>query len=43
MKNNNVKVFDLMSEVNEREFLLQRESCECTCRLNENGWNSKQK
>ena len=43
VKNNNVKVFDLMSEVNETEFLLQHESCECTCRLNENGWNSKQK
>ena len=43
VKDNSVKVFDLMSEVNETEILLQHESCECTCRLNESGWNSKQK
>ena len=39
----NVKVFDLMSKVNERRFLVQREPCKCECRLNENKCNSKQK
>ena len=33
----------LMSEVNEMRFLVQHESCECKCRLNENVCNSKQK
>ena len=40
-KNMNVKVFNLMSEVNETIFLVQRESCKCNCRLNENVYNSK--
>ena len=39
VKNMNVKVFNLMSGVNETIFLVQRESCKC--RLNENVHNSK--
>ena len=42
VKNVNVKVFNLMSGVNER-FLVQHESCECKCGLNEGACNSKQK
>ena len=32
-----------MSEVNEKRFLIQHESCECKCRLNESVYNSKKK
>ena len=32
-----------MSEVNETRFLIQHESCECKCRLNESIYNSKKK
>ena len=32
-----------MSEVNETRFLIQHESCECKCRLNESVYNSKKK
>ena len=42
-KNNNVKVFNFMLGVNETGFLVQRESCECKCGLNESISNSKQK
>ena len=35
VKNMNVKVFKIMSGVNETRFLVQHESCECKCRLNE--------
>ena len=31
----NVKVFNLMSRVNETKFLVQHEWCECKCGLNE--------
>lgn len=31
-----------MSRVNGTKFLVQHESCECKCRLNENVCNSKQ-
>ena len=41
--NMNVKVFYLMSGVNETRFLVQHESCECKCGLNESVCNSKQK
>ena len=34
VKNMNVKVFNLMSGVNETRFLVQHELCECKCRLN---------
>ena len=36
VRNMNVKVFDLRSGVNETRFLVQHESCEFKCRLNEN-------
>ena len=39
----NVKEFSLTSRVNETRFLVQHESCECKCRLNEGVCNSKQK
>ena len=37
----NVKVFRLISRVNKTRFLIQFESCECKCRLNENVYNLK--
>ena len=43
VNNMNVKVFILMSVVNETRFLVQHESCECKCGLNESVCNSKQK
>ena len=39
----NVKVFNLISVINETGFLVQHESCEWRCRLNESVYNSKQK
>ena len=39
----NVKVFNLMSKVNETRFLVQHESCECKYRLNESVCNWKEK
>ena len=42
MKNMNIKVSNLMLETNETKFLVQHESCECKCRLNENVCNYKQ-
>ena len=39
----NVKVLNMMSGVNEANFLIHRGSCECKCRLNESVCNSKQK
>ena len=39
----NVKVFDLMSRVNETSFFFLHESCECKCRSNESTCNWKQK
>ena len=39
----NVKVFNLMSRVNETRFLVQHESCECKYRLNGNVCILKQK
>ena len=43
IKNMNVEVIILMSEVNETRFLFQYESCECQCGLNGSVCNSKQK
>ena len=43
VKNMNVKLFNLMSEINETRFLVQHESCEYKCGLNESVCNSKQK
>ena len=42
-KNMNVKVFNLVSGVNEIRFLVQYKSRKCKCRLNESVCNSKQK
>ena len=39
----NVEVFNLMSRINELRCLVQHESCECKCWLNERVHNSKQK
>ena len=39
----NVKVFNLISGINEARFLVQHVSCECKCELNEKLCNSKQK
>ena len=38
-----LKVFNLMSEVNETRFSVQHESCECKCEFNEGLCNSNQK
>ena len=42
VKNMNVKVFNLMSRVNETRFLVQHESCVCKC-INESICSLKQK
>ena len=39
----NVKVFNLMSGVNDERFLLHHESCESNCELNEAVYSSKLK
>ena len=39
----NVKVFNLISEVNETRFIVQHESCECKWGLNDCVYISKQK
>ena len=39
----NIKVVNLMPGVNETKFIVQHESCECKCELNESVCNSKQK
>ena len=39
----NVKVFNLMSRVNEIRLLVQHELCERKCRLNKSVFNSEQK
>ena len=38
----NAKVFNLVSGVNETRFIVQHESCECKCGLNESMCNLKQ-
>ena len=43
VKNITVKVFNLMSGVNETRLLVNHESCECKCGFNERVCNSKQK
>ena len=39
----NLKVFNLVSGVKETRFIVQHESCECKCELNESVLNLKQK
>ena len=41
IKNINLKVFNLMWRVNETRFILQNESWEGKCGLNESAYNSK--
>ena len=41
VKRMNVKIFNLVPRVNETRFLIQHESCESKCRLNEIACNSK--
>ena len=41
VKDMNEKVFNLMAWVNERKLLVQHESCECKCGLNESVCHSK--
>ena len=36
-----VKVFHLIPVVNETRFLVQHESCDCKCQLNENVYKNK--
>ena len=43
VKNMNEKGFNLILRLNETRFLIQHESCECKCGLNESVCNSKQK
>lgn len=42
-RNMNVKVFNLISRVNKTRYLVQNESCQCECGLNERAFNSNQK
>ena len=42
VQNMNLKVFNLMSQVNEARFLVQHKSYECKCGLNESVSKSKQ-
>ena len=43
IKNMNVKVFNLMSKVNETRFVIENKSCGWKCELNERVCNSKKK
>ena len=43
VKNMNLKVFNLVSGVNETRFIVQYKSCECKCGLNKSVCNSNQK
>ena len=43
VKNMNVKGFNLISGLNQSKFLVQYESCNCKCGLNESVYNSNQK
>ena len=42
IKNINVKVFNLMSRINETRQIIWHETCECVCRLNSAVCNSRQ-
>ena len=43
IKDLNVKVFNLMSKINETSFIKWHETCKCVCRLDEITCNSKQR
>ena len=42
VKDVNLKVFNLMSGLNESQYIFKHESCEYKCRFNESVSNSKQ-
>ena len=42
IKNINVKVFNLMSRINETRQIIWHETCKCTCRLTSAVYNSRQ-
>ena len=42
-KNMNVKVFNLLSKINETRHIIWHETCKCICRLTASVCNSKQK
>ena len=42
VKNINVKVFNLMSRINETRHIIWHETCKCVCRLNASVCNKKQ-
>ena len=41
-KSINVKVFNLMSRINETRHIIWHESCKCICTLNASGCNNRQ-
>ena len=43
IKNLNIKVFNVMSIINERRFIEWHETCKCKCRLDEIVCNNKQR
>ena len=43
IKNINVKVFNLMSRINETRHMIWHETCKCICRLTANVCNNKQR
>ena len=43
MKNLNIKVFDLMSRINQTRFIEWHETCKCECKFGENICNNKQR
>ena len=43
VKNNTIKIFDLISEQNKTKLTISHESCKCVCRLDPIVCNNKQK
>ena len=43
LKNLTIKVFNLMSRINERRFIECHETCKCECKFGENVCNNKQR
>ena len=43
VKNINVKVFNLMSRINETRNIISHETCKCTCRLSASVCNNRQR
>ena len=42
-KNSNIKVFNLMSRINETRHMIWHETCKCICRLTASVCNNKQR